>query len=954
LQLPTQSKIDELLTDLIGRWGRPDIWNIHEDYYLNDLAPRIVEQPGYGDERELQLHKDIKNELTDAEWLDLPALIREKREGRLRETEKECLNRLAKQKAQEKKKQRLAEEEKVRREKALAEAERKRLLKALKKKMEEDYLSADVFFTSCCQPLISVEEYEKEKISFVRNWAKVYSGTQVDSEQALAIGAVDRHVQVVARAGSGKTTTIAVRAAFMIKHCGINPTEMLLLAFNRKAAEEMADRLSGILTGTLPHVMTFHALAYAIVHPEESLLYDESEGAQSKSRALQTLIDDHMRDPDYRERIRNVMMTHFRSDWERIVAGGFERSKEEFLLYRRSLPRETLQGQYVKSFGEKIIADFLFEHDVPYKYERNFWWSGINYRPDFTLFKSSNSGIVIEYFGLSGDPDYDEMSREKEEFWSSKTGWTLLSFTPHNIRKNGEEAFRKALKDSLEKLGFGCNRLSEDEIWHRVRDRAIDRFTTAVVGFVQRCRKRSFKAWQLTDLARNYITTSSVEAGFLDVVLPLYEAYLNRIASIGEDDFDGLMQRASQAVSADQTQFKRLSGSGDLRKIQHICIDEYQDFSELFHQLVEAIRKQNPSVLFFCVGDDWQAINGFAGSDLRFYENFQKQFKPSGRFHISTNYRSCTGIVEIGNALMDGMGKSARAAKHEPGEVLFADLETFKPTTREVERHFGDNVTPAVLRLTGSLLEKGQRAVLLSRKNSLPYYVNYKEQTGKSSNRLERFLEGIRSFLPQDWRAQINVSTAHKFKGLQESTVIILDAVGRSYPLIHPDWVFTRVLGNCVEDIIDEEKRLFYVSLTRAVNRLIILSESGNFSPFLEALFEKMKIPLVKWEQYPPVKEQQLRVTVKVGNQEGAGVGPTLKIKDQLKAEGYQWTSTEWKSWCRTCQAEGFSIKNLCESSVWIQEADGVEVRVYDDYNCLMERCFVDRGKFRSGMDKPK
>ena len=121
----------------------------------------------------------------------------------------------------------------------------------------------------------------------------------------------------------------------------------------------------------------------------------------------------------------------------------------------------------------------------------------------------------------------------------------------------------------------------------------------------------------------------------------------------------------------------------------------------------------------------------------------------------------------------------------------------------------GDNLTPAVLRLTGSLLEEGQKVVLLSRKNSLPWYVNYREQTGNSSSRLERFLAGVRAFLPKDWRAQINVSTAHKFKGLQESTVIILDAVGRSYPLIHPDWVFTRILGDSVEDIIDEEMRLF-------------------------------------------------------------------------------------------------------------------------------------------------
>jgi len=182
-----RSKIDELLAELISRWGKPEVWEIHENYYLDELAPKIVEQPGYGEERELELHLAIRNELTDAEWWYLPALIREKRAGCLRETEKERLNREAEAKAHEEKNRRLVEEEKVRREKALAEAERKRLFKALKKKMEEDYLGTDVFYTSCCRSLISVEEYEKEKISFVRNWAEVHSETKVDSEQAFDV-----------------------------------------------------------------------------------------------------------------------------------------------------------------------------------------------------------------------------------------------------------------------------------------------------------------------------------------------------------------------------------------------------------------------------------------------------------------------------------------------------------------------------------------------------------------------------------------------------------------------------------------------------------------------------------------------------------------------------------------------------------------------------------------------
>ena len=402
------------------------------------------------------------------------------------------------------------------------------------------------------------------------------------------------------------------------------------------------------------------------------------------------------------------------------------------------------------------------------------------------------------------EPDF-EMTREKQDYRGSKAGWTLLEFTPRDIKRDGENAFRKVLKALLEDLGVDCYPLSEDEIWHRLRDRAIGRFTRVVVGFI-----------------------------------------------------------------------------------------------------------------------------------------------------ISTNYRSCAGIVEIGNALMDGIGKPARPWKSTPGTVLVVDLNLFKPTTREIEQHPGDMLTPAILRLAGPTLIEGHNSTLLSRKNSLPWYVNLGEKKSMSSGWLERFLEGVRSFLPKHLRKQIDISTVHKFKGLQESTVIILDAVGRSYPLIHPDWVFTRALGDHVEKIIDEEKRLFYVALTRAVNTLIVLSESGNFSPFLESLLEKIPISTLEWAQYPPLKELQSRVTVKVGNREGEGVGPAFKIKDQLKAEGYQWTSTGWKSWRRTYAAEGFSVKGLYESSTWMSAANGIEVRVYDDYDALVERCWVHDGRYRSVMDKPK
>ncbi|WP_199312402.1 UvrD-helicase domain-containing protein [Phormidium tenue] len=424
------------------------------------------------------------------------------------------------------------------------------LLKRLEEIFEKDFLNARSFYESNCAKYISLSDFEQRKRNFVKLWTSKNLAFELDDEQSRAIGAVEDHVQVVARAGSGKTRTLVSRALFLQKHCGVSPNEMLLLAFNKKAAHEIRDRLTKQLQDPTPHVMTFHALAYALVHPEEDILFNEPDGEQSKSRALQTVIDDYLHDPDYWEEIRDLMTAHFREDWERIITGGYNKSPQEILKYRRSLPKESLRGEYVKSFGEKIIADFLFEHGINYKYERSFWWSGINYRPDFTIFTGDNQGVIIEYFGLRGDPNYDEMSDKKRQYWDNQDSWQLFEFYPNDLTENGIEGFYALLKQSLEKCQIPGCRLSEEEIWLRIKDRAIDRFTTAMENFIQRCRKLILSVEDLAERIAYHTCVNEVEERFLELAKVFYKAYLERLQATGEEDFDGLMQRASQIVAS--------------------------------------------------------------------------------------------------------------------------------------------------------------------------------------------------------------------------------------------------------------------------------------------------------------------------------------------------------------------------------------------------------------------
>ncbi|MDR2688512.1 MAG: UvrD-helicase domain-containing protein [Azoarcus sp.] len=991
----------QLIEALVIHWA---CWDKYEKFLSDEVGPRLVANPESGDETEKIILQELHLQLNESEWKSLPQLITEKRREILREIESAKLKReVQERERQESERQcrKVAEEAKRERKEAevrkAEEAERERirqdhlrkeiearkreLLTGIDQKLQQDFLMAEEFFRSQESGLVSDKEFEFRKLDFVRKWftdraAKSANNQSIilDDEQLAAIAAVNGHVQVVARAGSGKTATLVNRALFLMEHCKIAPSSLLLLAFNRKAAAEIRRRLLAHLHSNaenlvqnaigqrcakaqrrqyrfdineaemesvsavaselqieLPYVMTFHALAYAVVHPEETILYNDTNGQnQTLNRVFQSVIDDHLRQSTYQTQIRKLMLAHFKEDWDRIVAGWHDLPQEEFLQLRRSLPRESLAGEYVKSWGEKLIADFLFEHDISYKYERNHWWNGVNYRPDFTIFKTKKSGVIIEYFGLMGDSDYDKMSEQKRRYWTEKSNWKLLEFQPHDVQDKA--GFWAQLQTSLQQHKITCRRLSEDEIWLRVRDRAIDRFTKAMVGFVGRCRKLSLTPNILQERIDAHNALSSVEDMFLCLGSKLYAAYLDRLAETGEDDFDGLMQRAATAIESGVTMFQRKTGGGDLAALKFVFIDEFQDFSYLFYRLLQAIRQVNPAVRLFCVGDDWQAINGFAGSDLRFFKQFQEFIGESRQLYISTNYRSVRSVVDVGNALMSGIGKPAVAYPDaKVGEVILADTSKFEPSEIEKRNHSGDIITPMIFRLIKQSLQAEHGIVLLARMNTLPWYINFINSGNKRG--LDDYLALIRSLFPPSLGERIIISTAHGYKGLQKPTVIVLDAVASRFPFVHPDWVFSRVLGDSVEKIVQEERRLFYVALTRAIDKLIIVTDSKNQSPFLNAIQSSMPLTPIDWNAYPagPAWGRPESLIVKVTNAHGfRKAGGTYSIKEQLKACGYRFQNAGQACWTKSWLTEGFKL-TVIQHEVWAQEADGLAVYIYTE-----------------------
>ena len=899
----------------------------------------------------------------------------------------------------------------ARAEKEALEQERNQQIEVLSREatgwFQDDYLSADTHFQSNYGTLNLEVEYKQIRREFLRGWFEVNvlptptNKVLLADEQLDAIGEVHGNIQLIARAGSGKTSTVVYRAFFLIKHCRVKPSEIMMLAFNRLASIEIRRRLlylfvpsaenilktkvseklaaqrkqkdvdrvaieseaidetSTELNAELPFVLTFHALARAVVQPTGAILHDdESNNDRTLSTLVQKLVDWTLEDRVKGLDIKSLLLAHFKNDWERVVDEHYNLSKEEILEWRRSLPKQSIDGRYFKSTGEKLIADFLFENSVEYLYERNFWWGGQNYKPDFTILNSSNSGTVIEYFGLSGNPSYDRQKEEKQKFWSQKPEWSLVSLYPHDLARGGVDGFKETLRSHLKHNGVAMRPLSEEEIWQKIKEEGILRYTKAITQFILRCRQLGWDIKELEVRREKHLPLDGkdgIESNFIKQASYFFGLYTNKLEEQGDTDFSKLLADAALAISSGKHTFNRVPGNGDFRALRYVFVDEFQDFSHAFDSLLRAILIANPSIQLFCVGDDWQAINGFAGADLEYFESFENSFPKSKILNLSTNYRSDKYVVEFGNQIMNGHGIPAQASHSRQTRISIAYLDKIRPTPHEQEVHNGDLITPALLRLLQEELEQNRDIVILSRTNTIPYYVS-QTSSDVSSRKLDGYLTHIRSFFDEDLARRITISTSHRYKGREKMTVILLDAIQRRYPFIHPDWVFSRILGSDLSSVMDEERRLLYVASTRAIVKLIVLTDQKEITPFLDLQTNKELIQEIKWENLEGPTSVTRQVLALVGNSTQSRGDGTFPLRDLLKSSGYEYIPGVWSHWRKAYVAKNFSLDEL-RNELWAKEDEviqksGVEVRLIVNPNIEFAKYQINTNKWQTILEK--
>lgn len=812
--------------------------------------------------------------------------------------------------------------------------------------LESDFLESNQFFNNN-YPKLSIIHLNAWKEEFIIEWFKTHSFDFPPSkEQARCIGSYGKNFQVTARAGSGKTATSAKRALFLMKHCRIPANQILMLAFNNKAAKELHERIHRFLIQykyydqiaqatnggseeytrkyvenftdaklidsdfALPFVKTFHSLGYSIVQPENSIIFDGKEPSEKhQTKLIKSVLSSKLEEPDFKQRTAKFLQSFMKEDWEKNLHTFFEKDQQGMLIFQRSLNNITLNNDYVKSHGEKQIANFLFEHNITYKYEMNHSWSGINYKPDFTIKNdgiTDLTGIVIEYFGMKGEPSYDDQMDQKRKYWQTKDGWELFELFPKDIKRPNFEIW---MKEALECYGLTCNKLSEHQIWEKIEARLLSIFDNIISGFINRCRKFAYTAKELHQLMIDKWNDLSIhEKNLMHLVLPVYTDYLKELKSTNQTDFDGLLTAATQLVNNGKHIFSGPNFSGNVKDLKFIFLDEFQDFSLLYYDLIKQIQVVSNCELF-CVGDDWQSINGFAGAELKYFTSFSQYFSNSHSIELTTNYRSDKVIVELGNKIMGGKGVGAISHSTDFGNIFSGSVDSFPMTEIENEIFKGDNITPILLRIISKELKNNNQIVILSRKtSSLGYYISYRNDPNVENKKgLEKALAHIRSFFPEDKQHIITVSTSHSYKGLEKKSVIIVDANFNSYPLIHPNWIFNRIFGDNLEGLIEEERRLFYVASTRAIRNLYLLSNSDEDKT--EFLPNSHTVRSIDWQKHPPFAsgpQSKNYYVVKIS-------GNTFESKDYIKSLKFKWNGKA-KYWSKTFNQGINEVKQFIHS----------------------------------------
>lgn len=564
-----------------------------------------------------------------------------------------------------------------------------------------------------------------------------------------------RRTLVEARAGSGKTTLLACFVRLLQEKLGVDLDEILVMAFNRSAACGIGKKINKLLKeGQFRNARTFHSLAWHLAegYGWTKVLSDDpkrEEHEQERRRFLEDTWNELRRSRPW---IWTLAFLMFRRELKPQELQ-LNPNSEDYYLYRRNECRTSLRGENVKSRGEKVIADFLLEHGIHYSYERSEFWGKKLYHPDFTLFDPSGNKVILEHWAIDPQQPTAQVPTQwgkstehyraeidaKRAFWGQKNT-LLLETNATAVGALGREGFESHLSVLLGDAGFRVEKLSPREIISKISDHRTRRFAKLLGRSISLAKKAGMTP---ADMRQQYqdsgIRDPKIRA-FGSIAWRVFELYKKRLRDQGLTDYDSLLELAANRVEQAQGDLvvrDETRGHFHLSQLTWVLIDEYQDFSMLFDNLIQAMGSVNRELKMLCVGDNWQAINGFAGSDTKFIESYEvlNTEETPLRFVVPVNRRSEKRIVAAGNTIMRDVPGSRAIPRKDAGhgdlDVIhvddtyvelrsepayqrgFEDDRRFRVTVENDGREWTDVLASKYLKLVAQIVESNPPSDLL-------------------------------------------------------------------------------------------------------------------------------------------------------------------------------------------------------------------------------------------------
>ncbi|MGR5446693.1 UvrD-helicase domain-containing protein [Vibrio jasicida] len=683
---------------------------------------------------------------------------------------------------------------------------------------------------------IHMDRVLADRISF---YDSIESNPLTD-EQRLSVVQHDDYNMVLAAAGTGKTSVMVAKTTDILERGLAKPDEVMVLAFGREAAKELRDRSkerlkkADISYDLDKQISTFHSRGYQIIAKAQNMSVEDF-----KKLNMSRLRKDEAR----KEFINNWLITFIEASDDNLNAfietvyyaynPFLSKSEAEHQEALKGKEFFTLNGVKVKGYQEVLIGNWLFKNGIDYTYEENYGKEighdiGFPYHPDF-LIKGTN--VFIEHFGIDKDgntraginkDEYNKQIIEKIDL-HDRMGTRLVK-TFHYNWCDGE--LESELESQLKAFGIEINPISKEKIIEAVNQQDFIKNAvhelSATLGAV---RSEDIKG----DKIRERLETAKIQNAQSHQLLieSLRQAYVYELTSRNQLDYDSMILLATEYLQ--NGMFKP--------EWKYILVDEFQDISVSRWKFLMELLKA-PDCSLTAVGDDWQAIFAFTGGKLEYTTRFKKELGNHALAKLQKTFRYNNSIADTAGGFV--MKNPEQYEKRIVTHTKVNTPEVYLMDNQDAERDPVQATLNVVERAILEIYEKDPSAsvAVLSRYN-------------KTKDAAKTRFTKSRGF------QKMHFWTLHGSKGLEADYCFILDlnqgAFG--FPSERKDNEIVSALMPTIDVYPHaEERRLFYVAITRSKKRCYLVADPKQPSEFvLELLSPEYELNIVS-EYFTPEK----------------------------------------------------------------------------------------------------